>query len=617
MKRDERLAAGTRAQTSLNSPNLRTPASLYEAGARHMQAGQYIEAENCCRQALLLDANYPDALHLTGLLSVHAGRYEHAVEWTARAIRQSPKPEYLATLGIALQRLGRRDEAVKAFDKALLLKPDDAELWRYLGDVLIELERAIEAVLSFQHVLRLKPRDWDAANKSGRLLYQLQQWADALLQFNLCDELQPDHAPTLAIRALCLRHLRRFEDYLADNRRALALDPANAEACNNIGDALQFLGREEEALQWFDGSLSLAPDNVKVLNNKAFSLTQLQRFDEAVAIYDSVKKIDPDNAVADWNMALLHMLKGNFEAGWTGREARWRATRLPVAYPKFSEPMWLGEGSIEGRTVLVRADEGLGDTIQFARYVPMLEARGARVILVVEEALCTLLSSLPGVSQCFATSAGALPAFDVHCPMSSLPLAFGTRLDTIPAATSYLPRPAKARVDAWEARLGPHDRLRVGLVWSGSPGHRNDHNRSIPLRAMARILDVDAAFVSLQKDARAVDRAVLLERSDIVDLTADLADFSETAALVSCLDLVITVDTSVAHLAGALGCPTWVLLPWTPDYRWLLDREDSPWYPTMRLFRQTETRDYAGVLDRVRAELLTRVSTMQGGSAKP
>ena len=321
-----------------------------------MQAGQYIEA-------LLLDANYPDALHLTGLLSVHAGRYEHAVEWTARAIRQSPKPEYLATLGIALQRLGRRDEAVKAFDKAPLLKPDDAELWRYLGDVLIELERAIEAVLSFQHVLRLKPRDWDAANKSGRLLYQLQQWADALLQFNRCDELQPDHAPTLAIRALCLRHLRRFEDYLADNRRALALDPANAEACNNIGDALQFLGREEEALQWFDGSLSLAPDNVKVLNNKAFSLTQLQRFDEAVAIYDSVKKIDPDNAVADWNMALLHMLKGNFEAGWTGREARWRATRLPVAYPKFSEPMWLGEG--------------LGDTIQFARYVPMLAARAS------------------------------------------------------------------------------------------------------------------------------------------------------------------------------------------------------------------------------------------------
>ena len=247
----------------------------------------------------------------------------------------------------------------------------------------------------------------------------------------------------------------------------------------------------------------------------------------------------------------------------------------------------------------------------------MLAARGARVILVVEEALRTLLSSLSGVSQCLPTSAGALPAFDVHCPMSSLPLAFGTRLDSIPAAKSYLPPPAKARVDAWEARLGRHDKLRVGLAWSGSLGHRNDHNRSISLRAMAPILHVDASFVSLQKDPRAADRAVLLERTDIIEPSADLADFSETAALVCCLDLVITVDTSVAHLAGALGCPTWILLPWTPDYRWLLDRDDSPWYPTMRLFRQTETRDYASVLDRVRTELLARISTMQGASAKP
>ena len=582
-----------------------------------MRAGRPAEAENCCRQALSLDADYPDALYLMGVLSLHAGQYDRAVEQTARAIKQSPQPEYLATLGIALQRLGRRDEALKAFDKALQFKPDDAELWRCLGNVLIELERAIEAVLSFQHVLRLKPRDWDAANKSGRLLYQLQQWAGALLQFNLCDELQPDHAPTLTIRALCQRHLRRFEDYLADLRRAHALDPADAETCNNIGDALQSLGREDEAPQWLDRSLKLAPDNVKVLNNKAFLLSQLQRFDEAVAIYDSVKTIDPNNAVADWNVALLHMLQGNFEAGWAGREARWRATKLPVVYPKLSQPMWLGEGSIEGRTILVHADEGLGDTIQFARYVPMLAARGARVILVVEEALRTLLSSLSGVSQCLPTSAGALPAFDVHCPMSSLPLAFGTRLDTIPAATSYLPPPAKARVDAWEARLGRHDKLRVGLVWSGSLGHRNDHNRSISLRAMAPILDVDANFVSLQKDPRAADRAVLLERTDIIELSADLADFGETAALVCCLDLVITVDTSVAHLAAALGCPTWILLPWTPDYRWLLDRDDSPWYPTMRLFRQSETRDYASVLDRVRTELLTWISTMQGASAKP
>jgi ADP-heptose:LPS heptosyltransferase len=237
----------------------------------------------------------------------------------------------------------------------------------------------------------------------------------------------------------------------------------------------------------------------------------------------------------------------------------------------------------------------------------MLAARGARVILVVERPAYALLSGLPGISQCLTLS-DTLPAFDMHCPICSLPLAFGTRLETIPSEISYLPRPAEARLQAWEDRLGPHDRLRVGLVWSGNPKHGNDHNRSLPLRALSRILDADATFVSLQKDPRPDDKALLLERSEIVDVSAQLTDFADTAALINCLDLVITVDTSVAHLAGALGCPTWILLPYIPDWRWLLDRDDSPWYPSVRLFRQDEARDYADVLDRVRTELLALVA---------
>jgi ADP-heptose:LPS heptosyltransferase len=270
--------------------------------------------------------------------------------------------------------------------------------------------------------------------------------------------------------------------------------------------------------------------------------------------------------------------------------------------------MWLGKEPIEGKTIFINVDEGLGDTIQFARYIPMVAARGARVILAVQDALCPLLSDLPGVVQCLPLSAGEWPAFDMYCPVSSLPLAFATKLETIPSRTPYLPPPAKSRVQVWEQRLGPRDRLRVGLVWSGNPKHDNDHNRSIPLRVLARILDVDASFVSLQKDPKPEDGAVLLDRTEISDLTAHLVDFAETAALVSCLDLVITVDTSIAHLSGALGRPTWILLPYTPDYRWLLDRDDSPWYPTVRLFRQSETREYESVLDSVRTELLALVS---------
>jgi hypothetical protein len=283
-------------------------------------------------------------------------------------------------------------------------------------------------------------------------------------------------------------------------------------------------------------------------------------------------------------------------------------------YPKFSQPMWHGEESIEGKTILVHVDEGFGDTIQFARYVPMRTARGAHVILVVDGPAYALLSDLAGVSQSFAFPANTLPPFDFHCPTSSPPLAFGTRLDTIPSGISYLPAPAESRVQAWESRLGPHHRLRVGLVWSGNPNHRNDHNRSIPLRTLSRILDPDATFISLQKDPRPEDKVVLRELTGIIDLTADLTDFAKTAALLRCLDLVITVDTSVAHLAGALGCPTWILLPHTPDWRWLLDRDDSPWYPTMRLFRQRKPRDYESILDRVKAELTAMIAKRQAAT---
>ncbi len=233
---------------------------------------------------------------------------------------------------------------------------------------------------------------------------------------------------------------------------------------------------------------------------------------------------------------------------------------------------------------------------------------GAQVILEVQDALQPLLTGIEGVSLCLPKTGVTLPEFDLHCPLSSLPLAFKTRFETIPSAASYLPAPADALVQQWRARLGPHDRLRVGLVWSGNPAHGNDRNRSMSLSTMSAILEPDASFISLQKDPRPEDQATLLERAEIVDLTGHLTDFVETAALISCLDLVITVDTSVAHLSAALGRPTWILLPYRPDYRWLLGRDDSPWYPSVRLFRQDEGRDYARVIDRVRAELQAAIA---------
>jgi tetratricopeptide (TPR) repeat protein len=738
MNRRERRASARKAGKA--SSGATAVDTLHAAGVAHMRAGRWMDAQLCCQKALALEPHHPDTLHLMGHLALKAGQDDHAVEWFAKAIGQSPKADYLSSLGTALWRLGRRDEAARAFDHAVRLNPDDAQGWKNFANVLFEMQRLDVALLAYRRALALDPRDWDAACRSGYLHYQSGQLEEALAHFGICDELQPnhaptlymravflhglrrfeqavaegmrahaldpsdpdtcntvgvalqqlhrheealgwfdralglrsdfdealygkavslgrlwrhdealaihdrlkaalspdstitdlkladlliglgrleaalasldlcvekrpDHAPTLQLRAVCLHGLRQLERSLADSQRAHALDPNNAGICNNIGGVLHELGRYEEALRWLEMAIDLQPDYVDALNNKALAQAQLDRLAEAGATFDYIQAIAPNNAEAALGAANLQLLNGNFEAGWAGREARWNVPNLPIVYPKFSQPMWLGETPIAGKTILIYADEGMGDAIQFARYLPMLAALGARVILRVHETLQPLLSGVAGVSLCLANnSTDVLPPFDTYCPMLSLPLAFETGLDTIPAGTDYLPHPTAGRISAWNDRLGPHDRLRVGLVWSGNPDHTNDLNRSVPLGMLTRMLDVDATFVSLQKDLRSGDK-LILEKTDIVDLTGDLTDFGETAALVCCLDLVITVDTSVAHLAAALGRPTWILLPHPPDYRWLLDRDDSPWYPAARLFRQTETRDYASVLDRVRTEL--------------
>ncbi len=579
MNRHERRAAARKSQTAPSASDGDTPDALHEAGLRHMAAGRHLDAQRCCERVLALDPGHANTLQLMGLLSLHAKQFDATIEWVGRANRADPTTPYLASLGAAFEQQGLHEEALTAFTQATLITPHDAELWTKLANVLVLLERPSDAILNYEHALKLDPHYWYAAYNYAVILLQSGRLEEAI---------------------------NRLEQGLANGRKAQALDPTNADISNNIGAALQKLNRHEEALEWFDQALALQPNSATALNNKASTLGELLRLDEAIMVYRHARRVDPQNAETSWNLALLQLLNGDFEAGWQGREARWKVLAFKgiTNYPKFPQPMWLGDENIAGKTILICADEGVGDTIQFVRYVPMVAALGARVILLPQASLYPLLSGLPGVSQCLTSLGREQPAFDLHCPITSLPLAFRTTLETIPAPTSYLPPPPQDRRQVWEGRLGGHDRLRVGLVWSGNPKHKNDRNRSIPLRTFSSILDADATFVSLQKDPNSLDKAVLLERTDIVDLSEHLGDFMETAALISCLDLVITVDTAVAHLAAALGCPTWILLPYTPDYRWLLDREDSPWYPTARLFRQAATREWSSVLERTRTELI-------------
>ena len=520
-----------------------TPSAFYEAGLLHMQAGRHLEAQLCCRQALATDPNHADSLHLMGLLCLQARQYDHAIEWIARANQQDLNKDYLFSLGTALEQQGLHQEALKAYDHAVQLKPGDVEL--------------------------------------------------------------------LASRGTILHRLKRFEEAVTDNLRAHALNPASPYICNNVGAALQLLRRDEDALPWFDKAIALKPDFTMALINKASSLAQLRRLDEAIEVYNQVKAVDPANTEADSYLSLIHLLLGDFESAWTGYKARWKGHLAPQSYPDFHQHLWLGQEDVAGKTILIFADEGIGDTIQLARYIPMLATRGAKIILVVEEALRPLLSGLEGLTHCVGKSS-PLPPFDLHCPITTLPFALGTRLETIPSSASYLPPLPQARVEAWERRLsergGTSGKRRIGLVWAGNPLHTNDHNRSIPLRVLLPLLKADATFVSLQKEPRPEDKA-LLHESAIVDLTSEITDFTDTAALVSCLDLVISVDTSVAHLAAALGRPTWILLPYLPDFRWLLDRDDNPWYPTVRLFRESAARDWAEVIEKVRVALDGHSST--------
>jgi Flp pilus assembly protein TadD len=470
-------------------------------------------------------------------------------------------------------------------------------------------------VLHLQQALKLHPHYWEAAHNCGMLLLELGRHADAINCFDVAEKLNPNSAALYQMRGVCLTEVNRFEDAEADYERSIALDPSLAETHNNLGLLHWRSGRLEQAFACFDRALKLRPDFHAVLNNKAVVLLHLQLLDEAFTTLQKSLAVAPNDAGTIFNLANLQLLTGDFERGWRGREARFPAAGLVDR--GFSQPLWLGDQPIEGKTLLLHSDEGLGDAIQFARYVPMVAALGAKIILEVKPPIQRLLAEVSGVTNSIAGPAATLPAFDLHCPLGSLPLAFRTRLDTIPSAQAYLPAPPAARVTAWDDRLGLRNRLRVGLVWSGNPDHKNDHNRSIPLRTLAPLLDCDVQFVSLQKGARDQDRAFLGEHADIVDLTEQLTDFCETAALVGCLDLVISVDTSVVHLAGALGVPVWTMLPFNPDWRWLLNRNDSPWYRSMRLFRQPERGDWASVVDSVRLELEGHVSVWRARQGQP
>jgi tetratricopeptide (TPR) repeat protein len=446
------------------------------------------------------------------------------------------------------------------------------------------------------------PIEFDAIYAQAVACVSAQNLERALELFDQAVALDPARAEPYYKRANVLKDMGRYDAAIAGYDQAIARRPDYAHAYCNRGVVEQALGRVEAALSSYGRAIALDPTDFMAPYNRALLMQDCSRWEEALADYDRAIALNPQFADALYNRAMAQLFLGDFEAGWRGYEWRWvNARRLGIGEARrFTQPRWLGE-DLSGRLLLLYSEAGLGDTLQFCRFVPLCARLGATVILEAQAPLAGLLERLEGVSQ-VVTPGSTLSTFDYQSPLLSLPLAFRTTLDTIPAPASYL-RADEARMAQWRTRLGPRSKPRIGLVWSGNPRNAIDVRRSIALADWIGHLPVEFEYYRLQTQVREPDRAVLDSSSLIISFDDTLLDFENTAALCACLDLVITVDTSLAHLAGALGQRTWVLLAHTPDFRWLRDRPDSPWYPSLKLYRQAAAGDWIGVFERIAADL--------------
>jgi len=485
----------------------------------------------------------------------------------------------LHLLGVIAHQVGKHDAAEGLIRQAVAINGAAAQYHNNLGNALRSLKRPAEAIESYRRALDLDPTLPAAHLSLGALAYEAGDYPAAA----------------------------------ANYQSAVAFAPGSAEAHANLANALFQQGLTEDAVEPYRRALALRPEDVSAHANLGLALSDLGHLDQAIEHCRRAVALKPDFSSAHNNLSLALLLKGDFAAGLAHHEWRWKVEGLRMGGRRFERPPWHGE-PLEGARILLHAEQGAGDTLQFLRYAPLVARMGGTVLLEVQPELKRLAASVPGASEVVAQGE-TLPHFQQHCPLLSLMLACGTDLGSIPGDVPYL-SPPKALVQQWRARLGQGRHKRVGLVWAGRPEHRRDRDRSLPLSALAALAAVEGVrFFSLQKGPRAAQVGSVTESLALEDIASALGDFADTAAAMAALDLIITVDTSVAHVAGATARPVWVLLPRIPDWRWLLDRDDSPWYPTARLFRQAKPGEWNPVVERVAAELGRWAASDSGGDS--
>jgi len=536
---------------------------LFQQGAEHQLAGRLNEASATFQRVLAIDPNHADALYGLGTIALT---------------------------------LGRNDIAANLIEAALSLNETVAAFHNDLGEAYRRLGRLSEAAREFHRTVTLDPMMASAYNNLAIMLQGEGQLDDAILLYRQGIELQPDSFEMQLNLGCALLATDAVEEASAALEQAQRLSPDNPTMLLDLGNVRMRQDRVEEAEALYRTALHHRPDYMMAELNLGLALRELGRPEESLPYYDRAALLDPESPAIKWNDSVCRLLLGDYKRGWEGFAYRWQATKL--ALQGLTTPTWEG-GPLTGKRLLVHAEQGLGDTIQFIRFLPDLSRFGADEIILLAQAPLLRLLRREALGCTIVGPEDTMPPYDLRLPLMDLPLRLDITLENLPADIPYLSA-EPALIAAWRNRLQPLPGLKVGLVWQGRPDHANDRNRSIATLALAPLLELPGvSWVSLQK-------ATLGALPDgILDLSASLGDMMDTAAAIMALDLVISVDTSVAHLAGALGKPVWLLLPFAPDWRWLTERDNSPWYPTARLFRQTRRGDWAGVIDRIMEALGT------------
>jgi len=542
----------------------------------HFQAGEREAAEQLCGELLAAEPCHAEALNLLGVLAHQAGQNEPARQRLERAVSLRPQDAgFHYNLGVAQQVLGQTAEAAASYRQTLRYQPDHVAALNNLGHALLALGQYTEAQEHLEKAVRLQPNYVEAIINLGEV------------------------------------YLRQGELDKASEKlkQAVRLRPEHVDSHNRLGIVARQQGRLDEAVTHYEEAVQLSPNFAAAHHNLGLALAGLGRYEEALASYEEAIRLNPDHWEARLARAMTWLLLGDFEHGWRDYEYRWQYR--PAPKPAGSQPLWDGS-PLKGQTILLWAEQGLGDTIHFIRYAALVKQQGGTVVVQCPAKLSSLLSSCPGIDRLVPHNA-PLPAYDVQAPLLSLPRILGTTLETVTANVPYLSA-ENDLIERWRRELNSLNGFRVGIAWQGDPAYRCDRDRSIPLRHFAPLARVSGVrLVSLQKGPGVEQLREVAELFQVIDLGPRLDEntgaFMDTAAVMKCLDLVITSDTAVAHLAGALGVPVWLALTFAPEWRWLLDREDSPWYPSMRLFRQTRRGDWEGVFRRMAGELRQRVGT--------